>query len=385
MTFNAGKKVRAKNSQGEAYFAFLPELVNKEFEWSDKRIDLLLEEARGWLGELNAYSKLVPDVDYFIQAHVDNEANTSSKLEGTQITLEEFYMPEEELVPEKVKDQQEVENYTKALNHAIETISTPGQPALSQRLMRDVHKHLMAGVRGYDKHPGDVRTIQNKIGGSAGTLADATFIPPTPDKVPELLNDLESFWHNDELGIPKLIKIGLAHYQFETIHPFLDGNGRIGRLLIVLELMHSGLLDKPTLYLSAHFEKHRAQYYDSLMAVRESNKVEDWIRFFLSGVAVTAKKGRDTLEKIVDMHNRYNERIDKAMGKRHKTGKLLLKELFKKPVVTAKDVEGMVSVTKPTAQALVTDLATLGILKEKTGMSKNRIYSLHEYIALFND
>lgn len=384
-SFKAGSKIKAVSPKGEAYLAFIPEKINKEFEWSDKRIDTLLEEARGWLGELNAYSKLVPDVDYFIQAHVVKEAETSSRIEGTMTTLEEFYTPAEELSQDKMDDREEVKNYTDALNYAVETIDTPGQPPLSIRLMCDTHRKLLAGVRGHKMRPGEIRTIQNKIGGSTDTLADATFIPPTPEMVPDLLADLESFWHNDSLHIPQLIKIALSHYQFETIHPFCDGNGRIGRLLIVLELMKAGFLSKPTLYLSAHFEKHRPQYYDSLSAVRVSNSIEDWVRFFLQGVAITAKRGRDTLEKIVDLHNRYNERIDRSMGKRHKTGKLLLKELFRKPVVTAKEVESLVNVTKPTAQALVADLTALGILKEKTGFSKNRVYSLHEYIALFND
>ena len=384
--FNAGEKVRAKTPQGEVYDAFSPNPINREFSWSDKRIDTLLEEASRRLGELNSFSKFVPDVNYFIQSHIVKEAEASSKIEGTQTTFEEYYLPEEDLSPKRADDRKEVENYTEALNFAIETINTPGQPPLSLRLMCEAHKILMSGVRGYNKYPGKIREIQNKLGGSVNTLADAGFIPPLPAQVPTLLNDLESFWHNDGLGIPKLIKIGLAHYQFETIHPFLDGNGRIGRLLIVLELMRSGLLDEPTLYLSAHFEKNRAHYYDSLMAVREANKIEDWLRFFLNGIAVTARKGRDTLESIVNLHNRYNELIEHSMStRRQQTSKQLLKELFKKPVVKAKEVESMITVTKPTAQALVAKLNEIGILKEKTGMSKNRVYSLHEYIALLNN
>lgn len=387
MEFNPGKKVKAVSPSGEAYFAYLPEPINKEYSWEDKRITTLLEEARGWLGELNAYSKLVPDVDYFIQSHIAKEADQSSRIEGTKTTLEELYLdPEDFDDEEKVSDQEEVKNYITALNYAVEKITTPNEPPLSLRLICDAHRLLLAGVRGYKKHPGEIRKIQNKIGGSTNNLKDATFIPPTPEVVPELLHDLEKFWHNSELEMPDLIRIALAHYQFETIHPFADGNGRIGRLIIILQLMSYGIMQKPTLYLSDYFEKNRAAYYDALARVPESGDIEQWIRFFLTGVAETAKHGKETLENIIDLRAKYESIIDRHPAiKSRRAAKELLTHLFSKPVVTAREVEVRLAVSKPTATALVNNLTEAGILKEKTGYARNRVFVLHEYLALFNN
>jgi Fic family protein len=384
--FEAGNKINAKTPQGEVYLAFSPEKINKEFIWDDSKIDLLLADAYRWLGELNAYSKLIPDVDYFIQSHVAKEAEQSSRIEGTITTLEELYLDKEDLVDtEQVNDQEEVKNYIKALNDSIQTIHTAGEPPLAMRVVCAAHKTLLSGVRGFKKQPGIIRTTQNKIGGSQGRLEDAVFIPPTPEMVASLLDDLEKFWHNSELEIPDLVKIALAHYQFETIHPFLDGNGRIGRLIIVLQLISYQILSKPTLYLSDYFEKNRAAYYDALSRVRESNDIEHWIKFFLVGVGETAKRGKETLERIIDLRKKYDDLIEGGIGiKRGKHAKDLLKHLFKKPVVNAGDVEQMINVTTPTANAIIKDLVRIGILKEKTGFSRNRIYTLHEYLGLFN-
>lgn len=384
--FKAGGKIKAKTLQGENYLAFLPERINKDFVWGDPKIDLLLAEAYRWLGELNAYSKLVPDVDYFIESHVAKEAEQSSRIEGTMTTMEELYLDKEDLSDdEKVNDQEEVKNYIQALNDSIEKIHNPKEPPLSLRTICHAHKILLSGVRGYKKNPGVIRKTQNKIGGSQGRLDDAVFIPPTPEHVMPLLDDLEKFWHTKEFQIPDLVKIALAHYQFETIHPFLDGNGRIGRLIIILQLISYHILSKPTLYLSDYFEKNRSAYYDALSRVHESNDIEHWIKFFLVGVAETAKRGKETLENIIDLRKKYEDLIDGGMGiKRGKLGKELLKHLFKKPVITASDVEKMISVTKPTANAIIKEMLMVGILREKTGMTRNRIYTLHEYLSLFN-
>ena len=386
MNFKSGTKYKAETPSGQKYLAFLPELINKEFTWRDSQIDLLLEQARGWIGELNAYSKLVPNVEYFIQSHVAKEAEQSSRIEGTKTTLEELYLDIADLVDsEKINDQEEVKNYIKALNQSVkELVAEDGLP-LCTRLICNTHKILLSGVRGYSRNPGKIRKIQNKIGGGHGTFEDAVFIPPSPDKVDDLLKDLENFWNNNDLQIPNLIKTALAHYQFETIHPFEDGNGRTGRLIIILQLMSYKMLEKPTLYLSDYFEKNRSAYYDALSRVRESDDIEHWIKFFLIGVAETAKKGKETLEKIIDLRSKYETLIVRYIGpKKQKLARELIVLLFEKPVVTAKDVERMLSVTKPTAQALVSDLEKSGILKEKTGMLKNRIYTLHDYLALFN-
>lgn len=387
MAFKSGTKYKAETPNGHKYLAFLPESINKEFSWKDPQIDTLLEQARGWVGELNAYSKLVPNVEYFIQSHVAKEAEQSSRIEGTKTTLEELYLDKDDLADsEKVNDQEEVKNYIKALNGSVKELATEGGLPLCKRLVCNTHKILLSGVRGYSRNSGEIRKIQNKIGGGHGTFEDAVFIPPTPDKVNDLLEDLENFWNNNDLQIPNLIKVALSHYQFETIHPFEDGNGRVGRLIIILQLISYKMLEKPTLYLSDYFEKNRPAYYDALSRVRESNDIEHWIKFFLIGVSETAKKGKETLEKIIDLRIKYEVLINGGIGtKKQKLARDLLIALFERPVVTAKDVEKLLNITKPTAHALVTDLQKIGILKEKTGLSRNRIFTLHEYLALFNN
>ena len=359
------------------YKSFEPVPVNHEWIWEDATINTLLESANRALGELNAFSLIVPDIDLFIEMHVVKEAQTSSRIEGTQTGIDEALMSEEQIQPEKRDDWREVRNYIEAVNTAINELkSLP----LSNRLLKRTHEILLSGVRGEHKQPGEFRISQNWIGGSS--LADAVFIPPHPDGVPELMSDMELFWHNEEIVVPHLIRVAISHYQFETIHPFLDGNGRIGRLMIPLYLVSHGLLAKPSLYLSDFFERNRASYYDALMRVRVSNDLIHWVRFFLQGVAETATKGRDVFRQVLLLRTE-SEHAVLALGRRAASAQSLLNLLYRKPVVSAADVEAALSISTPTANTLIRDFERLGMLKEITGQQRSRAYAFDPYLSLF--
>ncbi len=371
------KFIAGKYKQQYKYKSFLPSLINKNYQWEDVRINLLLEEANRLLGELNAYSKLIPQVDFFIHMHILKESTTSSKIEGTQTLMDDAVLSISEISPEKRDDWQEVQNYTHAMNFAIERLQ---ELPLLVRLLKETHAVLLQGVRGKNKLPGEIRQSQNWIGGPSP--ADAFFVPPTHEDLPELLTDLELFIHNEELEIPELIKIAISHYQFETIHPFLDGNGRIGRLLITLHLISKGILTKPTLYLSDFFEKYRGDYYDSLTRVRCSDDMDQWIRFFLISIRDTAQKSKETLEKIVDIRNQAEAKVS-SLGRRSENAEKLLKLLYSKPIISTKDVQEHLKVTNQTSNQLIKDFISLDLLKESKKTKKTQLYVFAEYFNLF--
>ncbi len=359
------------------YKSFEPVPVNHEWVWEDAVINTLLEAANRALGELNAFSLIVPDIDLFIEMHVVKEAQTSSRIEGTQTGIDEALMPEDQIQPEKRNDWREVRNYIDAVNGAIAELK---RLPLSNRLLKQTHETLMLGVRGEHKQPGEFHSSQNWIGGSS--LTDAVFIPPHADGVPDLMSDLEAFWHNEQIVVPHLIRVAISHYQFETIHPFLDGNGRIGRLMIPLYLVSHGLLAKPSLYLSDFFERNRASYYDALMRVRIANDLIHWVRFFLQGLAETANKGRDVFRQILLLRNETEHRV-LDLGKRAANARNLLNVLYRKPVVSASAIETALSVSTPTANALIRDFERLGLLKEISGQLRGRTYVFDRYLNLF--
>lgn len=370
--FSAGEWV-----QQYQYKSFAPTLINREWLWQDPVINTLLEKASRALAELDAFTLIVPDVDLFIQMHITKEANTSSRIEGTQTQMDEAVMEAAQLAPEKRDDWTEVRNYVQAINDAIAELETL---PLSNRLLKHTHEILMQGVRGEHKTPGEFRISQNWIGGSG--LNDAAFVPPHQDLVLDLMSDLEQFWHNENINVPQLIRIALSHYQFETIHPFLDGNGRIGRLLITLYLVDKGLLRKPSLYLSDFFERNRSSYYDALTRVRESNDLIHWVKFFLSAVIETASKGKETFQSILRLRQEMDTLV-LGMGRRAENAQQLLSQLYKRPSTTVHDVSELLGISSTAATNLIKQLQSDGVLREITGYQRNRVYLFERYITLF--
>ena len=364
--------------QGYKYRYFMPEKINHEFSWEEPSINTLLEEASLHLGALNSFSSLVPDADMFIIMHIFKEAVISNRIEGTRTNIEDALNEQDNLDPEKRDDWQEVHNYVKAMNNAIQELENL---PLSNRLIKNTHKILLSTGRGEHKSPGEFRISQNWIGGA--TLSDAVFIPPAHEELPELLSDLEFFLNNTNINIPHLIRIAIAHYQFETIHPFLDGNGRIGRLLISLYLVHSKVLQKPLLYLSDFFEKNKSLYYDNLTFVRTKNDMSQWIKYFLEGVSQTAENSAQTLKKIIELKTDLEKNELLSLGKRTKAANEFLYILFHSPVITSAALQNEMKISAKTANSLIEAFINLNILKERTGYSRNRIFVFDKYVKLF--
>lgn len=370
--FKSGKYILHKG-----YRPFVPSYINVDIDWKLDELADLLQDASLWLGKLNSYADLIPDVDFFIKMYATKEATNSNRIEGTRTTFEDAITPVEHIKPELQDDWHEVQNYIQAINYSVERLN---ELPLSIRLLKEAHKILLQGVRGEYKTPGEIRKTQNWIGGSS--LSDALFIPPEPNLLPELLSDIEKFLHNEYLQVPELIKAGIAHYQFETIHPFLDGNGRCGRLLIILYLISVGLLNKPVLYISDFFERNRISYYDSLALVKQNNNMTQWLRFFLNGIIETSKNSIKNFDEIVKLTKDVENKITK-MGKKAANGKRLLKLLYSKPKVNSKLVSEELEITPATANNLLGAFIEAEILREQTGFNRNRFYVFEAYIKIF--
>lgn len=372
-TFKAGHY-----EEGYGYKYFVPNHINQEWTWSNPTINHLLEKAALKLGELNSFSKLVPNIDLFIQLHVTKEAVVSSRIEGTQTRMDEALLPETEIKFERKDDWKEVQNYIKAISEAIKSLETL---PISSRLIRNTHRILLDSVRGEHKLPGEFRTSQNWIGGKS--LADAKFIPPSHQFIGELMGDLETFLNNDQIHLPSLLKIAIAHYQFETIHPFLDGNGRIGRLLITLFLVKEKVLDMPLLYLSTFFENPKDLYYDNLSAIRTKNDMTQWIKYFLVGIEQTASTAVKTLSSILQFKREAEDKIRSTYRSRSTNAIILLQKLLKNPYITVDEAAKICDITYNSANTLVKMMVKDALLTEITGQNRNRFFVCHSYLSLF--
>ena len=370
--------ISGKHTKQIKYKSFSPEKINHEWIVSTPEVNKLLSEANRLIGELNAFSQIIPDVDFFITMHILKEATTSSRIEGTKTNMEEALVKVEDINPEKRDDWAEVQNYIKAINTSIKELE---KLPISSRLIKNTHEIILSGVRGKHKIPGEFRRSQNWIG---ATLKDAIFIPPHHSEVVELMSDLEKFINDEENHIPHLIKIAIAHYQFETIHPFLDGNGRIGRLLITLYLVSNEVLKKPSLYLSDFFEKNKGYYYDNLMTVRLTNNLTQWVKFFLVGVIETSKESIQVFKDIIALKNDIETVRLPKLGSKIKNGQLLLKQLFQIPITDSKQVSEFLQISPSTANRLIKDLIDLEILSELTGYKRNRKFMFKEYFQIFH-
>jgi len=370
--YNAGSYI----NQGY-YKSFQPSLINKQWIIENMEVLQLLSKADRELGRLDMYSNYIPNINMFISMHVLKEATQSSKIEGTQTKIEEALLEKEDVPLDKRDDWEEIQNYILAMESAIKAL---GRLPFSSRLIRDTHKILLQGVRGKARQPGEFRRSQNWIGGA--TINDATFIPPVHKSIQELMSDLEKFLHNEEIFFPELLKIALVHYQFETIHPFLDGNGRAGRLMITLYLVNKGILKKPILYLSDFLETHRRLYYENLMRVRDKNDLSQWFKFFLVGVIETSKKGIATFDNILQLQKQVEIKLQ-TLGSRAANAQKITNYLYQRPSINAEKVSETAKISLPSAYKLIADLEKLEILKEITGGQRGRVYVFDRYIQLF--
>lgn len=375
----SGRYVR----QLEGYRAFIPAPLppSPPIAYDDEMLALLSRADRA-LGRLDGSTSALPNPDLFVSMYVRREAALSSQIEGTQASLIDLLEYESEASePERPHDVEEVVNYVAAMNLGLELLE---ELPVSLRLIRRIHKRLMSGVRGSNRSPGSFRKSQNWIGPPGCTLTNATYVPPPVDHMKDALGDWEMFLHEDR-PMPPLIKVGLAHSQFETIHPFLDGNGRVGRLLITFLLVEQRVLARPLLYLSFFFKQHRELYYERLQAVRDGDAWEDWLKFFLTGVAQVANEATDNAQRIVAMREQHRADITEHLGRGAGKALVLLEKLYFRPIVNVTAVMRMTGLSSPRANALVLELEDLGIFRETSGRRRNRIFAYEPYVALFRD
>lgn len=370
--FKAGHYV----NQG-TYKSFQPEKINKQWLLDNMELVSILSQADRQLGRLDMYSEYIPNIDLFISMHIAKEATKSSKIEGTKTNIEDVILEKDNVNEEKRDDWEEVQNYISALNLAIDSLN---KLPFSSRLIKETHKTLLAGVRGKHKLPGEFRSSQNWIGGAS--ISDATFIPPISDSVNDYMSDIEKFAHSDEFYFPDLLKIALIHYQFETIHPFLDGNGRVGRLMITLYLVEKGILKKPILYLSDFFERNRTLYYDNLMRAREKNDITQWFKFFLVGVIETAKNSIKTFNGILKLEKEIEIKIQR-LGSRSNNAMLIINHMFHKPIIDAQIANQITKLSLPSVYKLINELEELKILEEITGGKRGKLFVFKDYLELF--
>lgn len=369
-------------AQPEGFAAFVP----APFPPEDLRIRTslvdLLENATLALGKLVGSTEILPDPDLFVMMYVRREAVLSSQIEGTEASLADLLEYEAQVEKGRRRiDVQEISNYVSALRYGLERVQ---ELPLSLRLVRDIHTRLMKGVRGGEsaKTPGEFRRSQNWVGGASPETA--RYVPPPVPEMKSALDEFERFLHRDD-ELPFLVNVGLAHAQFETIHPFLDGNGRIGRLLISFLLAHEGVLREPLLYLSIFFKEHRQEYYDRLQYVRDRGDWEGWLAFFLEGVAAVSREATITARKIVQLREDKRQQVDEELGRRSANGQKLLEHLFEQPYVNVKIVQDATGLSQPAANALVNTMEEVGILREITGKKTYRVFAFHEYMNLFDE
>lgn len=342
----------------------------------------LLSVADRALGRLDGSVHTLPNPDLFVYMYVRKEAVLSSQIEGTQSSLQDLLSAEADVSGgDTPRDVDEVVNYVRAMNRGLARLQ---DLPVSVRLIREIHGELLQGVRGARLTPGELRRSQNWIGPGGASLTSATFVPPPPEEVPAALGALETFLHTHD-DIPLLIKFGLAHAQFETIHPFLDGNGRLGRLLITFLLCERGVLDKPVLYLSHYFKTHRQEYYDRLQAVRDHGDWEAWLAFFLKGIVEVSAQAAETARRVLALREEHRSLIAERLGRAAGNGHRVLQHLYVRPILSAKEVQDLLGTTFAGANQIVKRLAELGILVEITGHARHRRFRYEPYVRLFDD